>query len=305
MHAVVLKYFLEVAKSGSIRRAAQGLFVASTAVNRQILHLEEELGVKLFDRLPNGIRLTPAGDRLLRHVKGTLHDYHLMRTELNALKGEPQGNVSVAALDSLLIELLPAAIEDFASEFPAVRYSVLGMISGEVPTRVENGEADIGICYLNKCPAGLEVAYRGSFPNGVIMAPSHPLARKETVTFDDCRAYPFLRLAGPSPLQFMEIASAGSFWSELEPAVLCNSTAMVRRLVCNGIGISIFSKLSIVNELSRQELTWRPMNVKEVNDMEISIVVPARRQLSNIATQFLGRLVRRFEQLEILTRSVG
>src|SRR5437867_2688894 len=57
MHASVLKYFLEVARSGSIRKAAQRLFVASSAVNRQILQLEEELGAELFDRLPTGMRL--------------------------------------------------------------------------------------------------------------------------------------------------------------------------------------------------------------------------------------------------------
>src|SRR5678815_160552 len=121
MHAVVLKYFVEVAKSGSIRKAAQTLFVSSTAVNRQILHLEEELGVKLFDRLPNGIRLTASGERLLRHVRGTLHDYHLTRMELESSKGVHLGNVTVAALDSLLIEVLPATVEEFLEMYPAVQ----------------------------------------------------------------------------------------------------------------------------------------------------------------------------------------
>ena len=103
MHAVVLKYFLEVARHGSIRKAAQNLFVASSAVNRQILRLEEELGTELFDRVPSGMRLNAAGERLQQHVRGTLHDFHLMRTELDALKGERKGHVSVAAMDSLLI----------------------------------------------------------------------------------------------------------------------------------------------------------------------------------------------------------
>ena len=57
MHAVVLKYFVEVARCGSVRKASEQLFVAASAVNRQILNLEEELGVELFDRVPNGLRL--------------------------------------------------------------------------------------------------------------------------------------------------------------------------------------------------------------------------------------------------------
>ena len=132
MHAVVLKYFLEVARHGSIRKAAQNLFVASSAVNRQILRLEEELGTELFDRVPSGMRLNAAGERLQQHVRGTLHDFHLMRTELDALKGERKGHVSVAAMDSLLIEFLPAAVEEFSSSYPAVRYTIQSAMPSDV-----------------------------------------------------------------------------------------------------------------------------------------------------------------------------
>ena len=62
MHAIVLKYLEEVARRGSIRKASRALNVASSAINRQILKLEEELGTPLFQRLPAGMRLTPAGE---------------------------------------------------------------------------------------------------------------------------------------------------------------------------------------------------------------------------------------------------
>ena len=111
MHASVLKYFVEVARCGSIRKAAQNLYVASSAVNRQILKLEAEMGTDLFDRLPNGIRLNAAGERMLQHIRATLNDFHLMRGELDELKDERTGHVSVAAMDSLFVDLLPAAVE--------------------------------------------------------------------------------------------------------------------------------------------------------------------------------------------------
>ena len=71
MHAIVLKYFIEVASAGSVRKASERLYVAASAVNRQIHKLEDELGVELFDRLPNGLRLNAAGERLLKVVKDT------------------------------------------------------------------------------------------------------------------------------------------------------------------------------------------------------------------------------------------
>src|SRR5690348_17586115 len=82
MHAAVLRYFDQVARLGSIRRAAEALNVASSAVNRQILKLEEETGVVLFERLRTGVRLTAAGEVLLRHARETLIDYDRARAEI-------------------------------------------------------------------------------------------------------------------------------------------------------------------------------------------------------------------------------
>jgi DNA-binding transcriptional LysR family regulator len=72
MHAVILRYLDQVARVGSIRRAAEKLNVASSAVNRQILKLEAEIGVPIFERRGNGVRLTPAGEQLMRHTRNTL-----------------------------------------------------------------------------------------------------------------------------------------------------------------------------------------------------------------------------------------
>src|SRR6202008_933789 len=75
MHAAVLRYFDHVARHGSIRKAADALSVASSAVNRQILRLEDEMGVALFERGRSGVRPTAAGELLLRHVRETQNEY--------------------------------------------------------------------------------------------------------------------------------------------------------------------------------------------------------------------------------------
>src|SRR5260370_42333888 len=123
MHANVLKYFVEVARWGSIRKAAQNLYVASSAVNRQILKLEAEMGTELFDRLPNGIRLNAAGERVLQHIRATLNDFHLMRSELDELKGEPKGHVSVAARDSRFAEFLAPPLGEVSHSYPPAAYA--------------------------------------------------------------------------------------------------------------------------------------------------------------------------------------
>ncbi|MGH8831419.1 MAG: LysR family transcriptional regulator [Polaromonas sp.] len=301
MHAVVLKYFLEVARCGSIRKAAQNLFVASSAVNRQILRLEDELGTELFDRVPTGIRLNAAGERLLQHVRATLHDFHLMRTELDALKGERKGHVSVAAMDSLLIDFLPTAVEEFSETYPAVRYTILSTMPSAVPDRVVNGDSDIGICYLGKLPSGLEVVAKALFPPGVVMASSHPLAKKAQLSFDDCRGHAFLQISGISPIHSMVLPEFSNFWDELVPAVSCNSTTMVKRLLIAGRGISFFSKIGFMDELARGDVVWRPLANPAINAIEVGIITPSQRALSHVTMQFLERITRRLKQLELVS----
>ena len=299
MHAVVLKYFLEVARCGSIRKAAQSLFVASSAVNRQILRLEDELGTELFDRVPTGIRLNAAGERLQQHIRSTLHDFHLMRTELDAMKGERKGHVSVAAMDSLLIDFLPGAVENFAETYPAVRYAIVSAMPSEVPDKVTSGDSDIGICYLGKLPAGLDVAAKAAFPPGVVMAPSHPLAKKAEISFDDCRNHAFIQVSRISPIHSLVVPEFAKFWDELEPAISCNATPMVKRLLVGGKGISFFSKIGFMNELARGEVVWRPLANARINKIEVGILTPSHRTLSHVSLQFVERIALRLKQLEL------
>ncbi|MEO8545540.1 MAG: LysR family transcriptional regulator [Burkholderiaceae bacterium] len=299
MHAVVLKYFLEVARHGSIRKAAQNLFVASSAVNRQILRLEEEMGTELFDRVPSGMRLNIAGERLRRHVAGTLHDFHLMRTELDALKGERKGHVMIAAMDSLLIDFLPAAVEEFSESYPAVRYSIRSAMPSDVPECVASGDSDIGICYLGKLPSALEVIAKAPFPPGVVMAPSHPLARQEKISFDDCRGHAFIQISRISPIHALVQPEFSRFWDELVPSISCNSTTMAKRMIIAGRGISYFSKIGFMDEIDRGEVVWRPLANKAINAIEVGILIPSHRNLSHVTRQFLDRITRRLKQLEM------
>ncbi|MEO6626672.1 MAG: LysR family transcriptional regulator [Burkholderiaceae bacterium] len=299
MHAVVLKYFLEVARCGSIRKAAQNLFVASSAVNRQILHLEQELGTELFDRIPSGMRLNAAGERLQQHVRGTLHDFHLMRTELDALKGERRGHVSVAAMDSMLIEFLPSAVEEFSSSYPAVQYTITSAVPSDVPELVVKGDHDIGICYLGKLPGAVKVVAKAPFPPGVVMAASHPLARKARVSFDDCRDQPFIQISRVSPIHHVVQTEFSRFWDDLIPSISCNSTMMAKRLIIAGRGISFFSRIGFVNEIASGEVVWRPLENRAVNAIEVGILVTSQRNLSHVTKQFLERLTRRLKQLEL------
>ncbi len=101
-------YFAEVARSGSLRRAAEKLHISASAINRQILQAEEAFGTPLFERLPEGLRMTTAGelllyDNLLRWQK----EFRLTRQKFDELQGLKRGTVSVGMVQALAEGALP------------------------------------------------------------------------------------------------------------------------------------------------------------------------------------------------------
>ncbi len=304
MHASVLKYFLEVARSGSVRKASENLYVASSAVNRQILKLEEELGLELFDRLPGGMRLNAAGERLLKHVQGTLHDFQVTRADLHALKGERTGHIKIVAMDSLFEDFLPAAVEEFVDLFPAVTYTVISMAPMDVPANVLSGQADAGLTFVSKLPVGVQTAASVALPLGVMMAPGHPLATQESVSLADCLGQPLLRSLGQTPISTSMCPEFGEFWDQLEFTATCNWTPMVKRLIVAGRGIAFFSKIAFIDELTRGEVVWRPFDLPALRELKVGIVVPAHRELPSVTLNFIGRMARRLKQMEIAAAAV-
>lgn len=304
MHASVLKYFVEVARCGSVRKASENLFVAASAVNRQILKLEDELGTELFDRIPNGMRLNAAGERLLRHVQSTLHDFQVTRSELDALKGERTGHVKLASMDSFFVDLLPSMIEEFSQLYPAVTYTIASFSPMEVVPQLQSGRFDVGMSFVGRLPAGIEAVALASLPAGVVMAAGHPLAAKNAISLADCAKQPFLRSLGQPPIASTMSREFAQFWDELEPVVTCNWTTMVKRLIIAGKGISFFSKIAFIEELTRGDVVWRPFDLPELNDLKVGILVPGHRALPNVTQNFVGRLARRLKQLEAVAATL-
>src|SRR5260370_17657642 len=105
------------------------------------------MGTELFDRLPNGIRLNAAGERMLQHIRATLNDFHLMRSELDDLKGERKGHVAVAAMDSLFVDFLPATVEEFSEAYPAVTYSIVAVPPPDVAPRPVSADSPTALSH--------------------------------------------------------------------------------------------------------------------------------------------------------------
>jgi DNA-binding transcriptional LysR family regulator len=181
LHARILTYLDEVARSGSIRKAAARLNVASTAINRQIIALEEEIGQRLFDRIPRRLRLTAAGEVLIEHVRDTLKAFERTKARLDALKGARHGQILLATTVGFAGGPMPKIVYDFGRKHPNVRILVRGMFTDAIPNAILSGDFSLGLAFNLDPNPGLRTLLKFEIPFGAVVAPSHPLANRSRV----------------------------------------------------------------------------------------------------------------------------
>lgn len=120
LHGRALRYIDEVARQGSIRKAAKTLNVAASAINRYILDLEQELDAPIFERLSRGLKLTSSGEILIAHIRETLKAHETMRVQIKALRGLSRGEVVIATMATLAAGRLADIIAAYRADIPQV-----------------------------------------------------------------------------------------------------------------------------------------------------------------------------------------
>jgi DNA-binding transcriptional LysR family regulator len=224
----VLTYVDAVARCGSIRKAADVLNIASSALNRQILDLEADLGAPLFERLPRGVRMTSAGEAFLVYCRLVISELKLVESRIEQLRGLVRGQVSVAAAESVAGELLLSAITQFQETHPNVRFHVR---IGAPEELIEALVADqVDLILTHDAPRRKDVAIIATAPQALcaMMVPDHPLARRDNLRLRDCLAFPLAladtTLAGRALIE--QVLAVASF--DLDPRLVSNSVEAMK-----------------------------------------------------------------------------
>src|ERR1700751_691383 len=138
-----LRYVDQVARSGSIQRAAKEMNIAASAINRHILLLERDLGVTLFDRVARGMRLTSAGDTVVTLARRWRTHERRADADLKRLLGINQGHVGLGAMDSHANGLLPRVVQAIAEKHPRILLEIQIASTDEAQAALLGGEADL------------------------------------------------------------------------------------------------------------------------------------------------------------------
>jgi len=191
LHTLQPHQFLEaIARAGSIRKAADGLAITSTALNRRLLALEEELGVPLFERLARGVRLSTAGELLVHHLRTQAADFEKLKGQLADLRGERRGHVSIACSQAFLPYFLPDQIGRYRREHPGVSFGVRVRDRAAAETALVDLTADLALIFEPVRLSEVQVLASARQTIRAVMAADHPLATRETVRLRECARFP-------------------------------------------------------------------------------------------------------------------
>jgi DNA-binding transcriptional LysR family regulator len=255
-------YFDAVRRHGSIREAARHLNLAASAINRQILNLEEELAMPLFERLPTGMSLTAAGELMARHAIAVLQDEKRVLSEFDALRGLRRGEITVIAAESLNASFLPSIIGQMHAKYPGIRINLRTAGSNDIPDALQKGEADLGLAFsLPRSPDMQQLAV-GKFRLGAIMPPNHPLAEEAQdglISIAQCVRH---KLILPSPdisVRSLLETPLKRFGDRLQILVEANSVSLMKDLAIRLGAVAFQARIGIEHELETKQLIFLPL----------------------------------------------
>lgn len=296
---LALRYFAEVVRSGSLRAASERLHVAASAVSRQLAQLEDALGAPLLERGPGrtGMRLTAAGEVILRYVRHTDNELERARSEIDALNGLRRGHIHLGLPETFVRDLLPQLLVRVNDKYPGVTFQVEVAGSPKLVELVSRDELDLALTF--NPPAALHVKHIFSrqLPISVLVSKKHPLARRESVRLSDCAEY---GMAMPD-----ESISAKQFYDEMfararikpRTVLVSNSYELLRSAAAAGLAIALVNRRP-GEPPEGPGYRYIPLKDPRVKPQRLTICIHDARNPSPVVAVFIEQLKQEFETLE-------
>ena len=253
-----------VAKSGSIRKAAETLSIDSTALNRRILAIERELGFDIFERIPRGVRLTTAGEILVHHIRTQSGDFERVKSQIADLSGERRGHVSIACSQALLPYLLPEQISSYLNENPGVQFSVLLRDRAAAEQALVDYSADLVLVFEPIRLVEFQNLLNIRQPLHVVMSANHPLTVQSTLRLRECLDYPIViptKNYGVRNLLELAVRRIGM---KIQPVLESDSFEFLRYYTTTEDVLGFQIPIGLPRPQKNSEIASRPIATKDI-----------------------------------------
>lgn len=230
-HLYTFQLIEAVARAGSIRKAAEDMNLTASALTRRVQRFEQEFGAQLFERLPKGVRLNPAGELLLHHYRASLSDLARVQSQVADLAGERRGHVSIACSQAMVPYFLPEQIARYRRDHPGVTFSVNVRDRTQAEQELVSYSSDLALVFEPVYLVDFEVLHVIPQEVYAVMASDHPLAKKAEVRLRDCLDVPHVAPTTKYGVRHLLDFAARRGSRRVSPAVETESFDLIRHYV--------------------------------------------------------------------------
>lgn len=259
MEIRVLRYFLTVVREESITKASEVLHITQPTLSRQLSQMEEEVGVKLFNRGSRKITLTNEGILLRRRAEEILQLVDKTEKELIEQDEQVEGKISIGCGEIASVQLLPILFREFRQTYPRICFDIFTATADLVKEQMDKGLIDIGLLLEPIDMQKYDFIRLDKKENWVVlMRPDDSLARKEFVTAKDLSTLPLIlprRMSVQS-----ELASwFGDYYERLNVVFTSNLNTNGAIMVSNGLAYSLVIE-GALPFWDQSKITYRPLS---------------------------------------------
>jgi len=283
-----LEIFMAVAATGSFSKGAEASYLTQSTVSQQILALEDEFGLRLFDRTGKGALLTEGGKLLLERAQRLVGYAREIPVAINRFKGVEEAHLKVAGSSIPSEYLIPAMLPSLLKRYSGLTVSIVQGDSKEVQQWLLSGQAEYGVVGGHFPEDGLDFEPFSSDEIVLVAPAGHRWAGVGAITAEELLSEPFVvREAGSGTGQAMLAALKGVGLDPLalREAVSLGSNHAVTRAVIAGVGVAFVSSVAVELELAQGLLARVPVQGVQIT-RQFYLVKRKGRELSPAAKAF-------------------
>ncbi|EKN63639.1 LysR family transcriptional regulator [Neobacillus bataviensis LMG 21833] len=283
-------YFIEVAKREHVTEAAHALHVAQSAVSRQIVNLEEELGVDLFIREGRNVKLTPIGAMFLEQMQQAIKLIDNAKREVEEHLDPEKGTIRIGFPSSLAAYTLPTAVSAFRERYPNVKFQLNQGSYKHLIEGVINGEFNLAL--IGPVPKK-EKKIKGKtlFTENIValLPQAHPLAAKKLLTLNELRDDSFVLFPNGYILREIIVTACSQLGFEPQVSFEGEDIDAIKGLVSAGLGVTLIPEITLIDSLPRSTVKI-PITEPNVS-RTVGVIIPSERELlptEKLFCEFLG-----------------
>ncbi|KRB82915.1 hypothetical protein ASE00_13015 [Sphingomonas sp. Root710] len=292
LHSIGLRYFVEVARTGSVSAASEALHVDISAISRQISKLEQELRCILFDRLPRGMVLTEGGRKLMSFAVRSLLDAEQIGRELQEVSDFRGRTLRIASSHGFAYEALPEAIASFSLDHPGISFDAYVGLPMDISERVRDGEADIGLTFTLSPISGVRTEFRQPSPIHVLVRHDDKLAGRKALSLKALEGRDVLVPGKGATLRELIDISAGVAGVTLNPVMESDNGQLLYRIAQMTGALLFTSMISVSRRYRSDGFVAIPLTDRILRQRSVELQTMAGRNLPPPVRKFCDHLAK-------------